>query len=115
MNLTLPARSPLSGNLRKQEFQEYAEANRNEQDRGGKFNAAYPAADRIQDDGRARTRRAIDPPPRHFPARLRHIPVADATDPIKQHPVKTGGLTAHVLFILQCSNYLVLMRLISLS
>ena len=42
MNLTLPARSPLSGNLRKQEFQEYAEANRNEQDRGGKFNAAYP-------------------------------------------------------------------------
>jgi SAM-dependent methyltransferase len=46
MNLTPSALPPQSGNLRKQEFLEYVEANLNEQDRRGKFNAAYREDDR---------------------------------------------------------------------
>ena len=46
MNLT-PSALPLqSSNLRKREFQEYVEAGLNEQDRRGKFNAAYREDDR---------------------------------------------------------------------
>src|SRR5882672_12043845 len=46
MNQTLSALPPQSGNLRKREFLEYGEANLNEQDRGGKYNAAYREDDR---------------------------------------------------------------------
>ena len=41
MNLTQSAVPPQFGNLRKREFLEYVEASANEQDRRGKFNAAY--------------------------------------------------------------------------
>ena len=41
MNLTQSAVPPPFGNLRKREFLEYVEASANEQDRRGKFNAAY--------------------------------------------------------------------------
>jgi SAM-dependent methyltransferase len=46
MNLTLSAFPPQSGSLRKREFHEYVEAGLNEQDRRGKFNAAYREDDR---------------------------------------------------------------------
>jgi len=46
MNLTQSAVPPQFGNLRKREFLEYVEANLNEQDRRGKFNAAYREDDR---------------------------------------------------------------------
>src|ERR1700716_61408 len=46
MNPTQPAIPPQFGNLRKREFLEYAEANLDEQDRRGKFNAAYREDDR---------------------------------------------------------------------
>ena len=46
MNLTPSALPRHSGNVRKREFQEYVEANLNEQDRRGKFNAAYREDDR---------------------------------------------------------------------
>src|SRR5471032_2644579 len=41
MNLALSAVPPQIGNTRKKEFLEYAEANLDEQDRQGRFNAAY--------------------------------------------------------------------------
>jgi len=46
MNLTQSAVPPPFGNLRKREFLEYVEASANEQDRRGKFNAAYREDDR---------------------------------------------------------------------
>jgi SAM-dependent methyltransferase len=46
MNLAQSAVPPQFGNLRKREFLEYAEASLNEQDRRGKFNAAYREDDR---------------------------------------------------------------------
>jgi SAM-dependent methyltransferase len=46
MNLTQSAGPPQFGNLRKREFLEHAEATLNEQDRRGKFNAAYREDDR---------------------------------------------------------------------
>src|SRR4030088_12993 len=46
MNLAQSANPPKLDNLRKREFLEYVEANLNEQDRRGKFNAAYREDDR---------------------------------------------------------------------
>jgi SAM-dependent methyltransferase len=46
MSPTQSATPPKFGNSRKKEFLEYAEANLNEQDRRGKFNAAYREDDR---------------------------------------------------------------------
>src|ERR1019366_1727554 len=46
MNLAQSAVPPQFGNLRKREFLEYVEASANEQDRRGKFNAAYREDDR---------------------------------------------------------------------
>src|SRR5258707_4904706 len=46
MNLAQPPVPLQIGNLRKREFQEYVEANLNEQDGRGKFNAAYREDDR---------------------------------------------------------------------
>src|ERR1700687_3720710 len=46
MNLVHFAVPPQLGNLRKREFLEYPDANLNEQDRRGKFSAAYREDDR---------------------------------------------------------------------